>query len=89
MENNCTFILHGLDQNADTSRRGKGGVGIVLSKAARDAWNSAGSTICTNFGPRILAVRLLIKDNSNKDCFLYLISAYARIGLADQQIWDS
>ena len=89
IENDCTFILNGIDRNADNSRRGKGGVGIVLSKTARDAWNLAGSSVFTNFGPRIIAVRLLVKDNSNKDCHVYLVSAYAPIGVADQPLWDS
>ena len=88
IENECTFILHGIDRNDDNSRRGKGGVAIVLSKAARNAWNMAGSTVHKNFGSRIIAVRLLVKDNSNKDCYLYLVSAYAPIGVADPQLWD-
>lgn len=88
-DSDCTFILHGIDRKDDTSRRGKGGVGIVLSKSARDAWNSAGSKTYTTYGSRIIAVRLLVKDNSKKDCYLYLISAYAPIGVADQQVWDS
>ena len=89
VEKNCTFILHGLDQNSVTCRLGKEGVGIVLSKAATDAWKLAGSKTYTDFGSRIIATRLLVKDNSNKDCFLYLVSAYAPIGVADQQIWDA
>jgi len=89
IENDCTFILNGIVRNVDNSRRGKGGVGIVLSKTARDAWNSAGSIVFTDFGPRIIAVRLLVKDNSNKDCHVYLVPAYAPIGVADQLLWDS
>ena len=32
--NDCTFLLHGLKESENTSKRGQGGVGIVLSQFA-------------------------------------------------------
>ena len=87
--NNCTFLLNGLDANEDKSKRGKGGVGIILSEFATHAWKEAGSVIYTNFGKRIIATRLVLKDNRKNDIEIFLVSAYAPIGVADAQTWDT
>ena len=73
----------------NTSRRGKGGVGIVLSNAAVDAWREAGSVIYNDFDDRILVIRMLVKDLSNRDIGVHLVSAYAPIGTADSNLWDT
>ena len=85
---NHTLILNGLDSNADKSRRGKEGVGIALSRDAVKSWKDAGSEIFTDFGSRILAIRLSLKDPKQKNVTLYLVSAYAPVGVADQTIWQ-
>ena len=89
IDNNFLFILHGYTPTEDTSRRGKGGVGIVLSQPAIQAWKDAGSVVYTNFGKRIIAIRLCLKDRNNKNIFIYLVSAYAPIGIADVNVWDT
>ena len=88
LSNDCTFLLHGIPQEVDTGRRGKGGVGIALNKLATHSWKKAGSLIITDFGPRIIATRLKVFDQKNNPCFVFLISAYAPIGVANQLIWD-
>ena len=80
--------IHGIPQEVDTGRRGKGGVGIALNKLATQSWKEAGSLIITDFGPRIIATRLKVFDQKNNPCFVFLISAYAPIGVANQLIWD-
>ena len=88
LSNDCTFLLHGIPQEVDTGRRGKGGVGIALNKLATQSWKEAGSLIIKDFGPRIIATRLKVFDQKNNPCFVFLISAYAPIGVANQLIWD-
>ena len=74
------LIYHGLDE-AQQCARGKGGVGLMLSGDARAAWTLAGADVMT-FGPRIVAVRLHIKDAKGKLVKLFVVSAYAPIGAA-------
>ena len=87
--NDCTFLLNGLDASDNKSKRGQGGVGIVLNKSATQAWKEAGSPIYTEFGNRIIATRLSLKDNRNKNIDIFLVSAYAPIGVADALLWDT
>eukprot|EP00111_Clytia_hemisphaerica_P012731 TCONS_00037465-protein len=87
--NDCTFLLHGLNESDNKSKRGQGGVGIVLSKTATQAWKEAGSSVYTDFGKRIIATRLSLKDNRNKNIDIFLVSAYAPVRAADVAIWDS
>ena len=89
IDNNCLFILHGYTPTEDTSRRGKGGVGIALSQLAIQSWKDAGSDVYTNFGKRIVAIRLCLKDRNDKNIFIYLVSAYAPVGVADDNVWDT
>eukprot|EP00111_Clytia_hemisphaerica_P017993 TCONS_00053260-protein len=86
--NDCTFLLHGLPRELNTSRRGQGGVGIVLNNIGTQSWKEAGSLIITDFGPRIIATRLKVADQRNKPCCVFLISAYAPIGAAKQLTWN-
>ena len=62
-------------------KRGSLGVAIALGKAARKAWEQAGSVIL-HFGLRILAIRLLALDPKGKEVKLFLVSAYAPVGAA-------
>ena len=84
---NCTFIQHGIDPSVDKSKRGKEGVAIVLSHDATKAWNASGRTVFNNFGSRILAVRLNCQDARNKNVSVYLVTAYAPIGVAKDTVW--
>jgi len=42
----------------------------------------------TPFAGRVIAVRLLVKDERQQEIGLYLVSAYAPVGVADQNYWD-
>ena len=85
-ENIC-IIGAGLKQE-ENCKRGSQGVGIVLSMAANDAWRAAGSEIHNTYGARIIAIKLLVRDTQGRDLYLFLLSAYAPVGNADQSIWD-
>ena len=84
----CRLILSGLDSKVSRCRRGEQGVGIALSRNAVAAWKAAGSLVHDDFGGRIIAVRLLVKDDRNRDVGIFLVSAYAPVGRADQSLWD-
>jgi exonuclease III len=81
-------ILNGLDKNLTKSRRGEQGVAIVLSPEAVKAWKTAGSTVHNEFGARIIAVRLQSNDCNDNAVGLFLISAYAPVGVADAIVWE-
>ena len=83
---NCCIIGAGLERENDC-KRGSQGVGIILSKAATDSWRAAGSEKYI-YGGHIIAVWLLVRDTQGRDLYLFLISAYAPVGNADQLIWD-
>ena len=87
---NAEFVIvtNGLPKDKNTSNRGSQGVGIVLSPAAQTAWEAAGSIVHDVHGSRVLAIRLKVKDRQNRDIFIFLVSAYAPIGKADQTEWD-
>ena len=86
---NCIIFSRGIDPNLVKSRRGKQGVGIILSKNAVTAWKYARSIVYNDLGARITAVRLLVNDYMKNEVGLFLISAYAPIGYADQKLWDN
>ena len=86
---NCVIFNSGLDPNQVKSRRGEQGVAILLSKNAVTSWRSTGSIVHSDLGARIIAVRLIVKDSNSNNVGLFLISAYAPIGNADQNLWDS
>ena len=35
-----------------------------------------------------MAVRFLVRDNQGRDVYLFLVSAYAPVGVADNSIWE-
>ena len=72
----------------DSSKRGSQGVGIVLSTAACYAWKAAGSEIHNKYSGRVIAVRILVQDTQCRNLYLFLVSAYAPVGNADQSIWE-
>ena len=84
----CVILNSGLDPSVVKCRRGEQGVGIALSKSAVAAWKSAGSYVIDDLGARVIAIRLLVRDNTNKEVGIFLISAYAPVGAANQNIWD-
>ena len=87
-QNGCLLLTNGIDESSPTSRRGQQGVGIALSQTAVKAWKDAGSTLYKDLGPRIIAIRLSVKDPRNKELGLFLVSAYAPVGVADKNLWD-
>ena len=84
----CRLILAGLEAKDVKRRRGEQGVGIVLGVKATAAWKAAGSLVYNDFGARIVAVRLMLKDDRDRDVGLFLISAYAPVGNADERLWN-
>ena len=72
----------------ERSNRGEEGVGIVLSKKGIEAWKKAGSILHNDFEGRIIAVRLLLQDEKGGDVGLFLVSAYAPVGKADDLKWE-
>ena len=76
MPTGWALITHGL-QTA-VCARGSQGVGILLSPEAKVAWEKAGSDTFT-FGNRILAVRLLMRDEKGRVAYTWIISAYSPV----------
>jgi len=74
-------------QLQQTSNRGSQGVGIVLSSKGVEAWRAAGCEL-HNISARVIAVRLLLQDCRNKDIGVFLVSAYAHVGVAEDLLWD-
>ena len=82
------MISSGLDKPTQGGNRGSQGVAIVLSPDGVAAWKAAGSEAYTNFGPRVIAIRLLLKDSHNKDVGVYLVSMYSPVGNSPDNVWD-
>lgn len=82
------LITSGLDQSLLEGKRGSQGVAIALSPDGVSAWKAAGGETHTDLGARVMAVRLLLKDRKNKDVGVFLISAYAPVGNASDDVWD-
>ena len=80
------LVLSG--KKRQTSNRGSLGVGIVLSPKSIDAWKAAGCELhCIS--ARVMAIRLLMVDSQNKTIGLYVVSAYAPIGVAAEIEWNN
>ena len=84
---NICVIGAGLNRE-QSCNLGSQGVGIVLSMAAVEAWKAAGSEVHNTYGARVMAIRLQVRDTQGRDLYLFLISAYAPVGNADQSVWD-
>ena len=61
----------------------------MLSSLAVDAWRAAGCELHDDLGARVIAVRLLLRDKEGKDIGVFLVSAYAPIGTADESLWEN
>ena len=91
---NDKFLLvqRGIGVQEAKAREGKrghvpGGVAIVLSPEAVEAWKKAGSEIIS-FGERIVAVKLLFYDLKKKPVRVFLVSAYSPVGCAAEVVRD-
>ncbi|XP_066926757.1 uncharacterized protein [Clytia hemisphaerica] len=74
--------------NEATCRRGSQGVAICLNPDGVDAWNAAGLETHSDLGPRVLAIRLLLRDKHNRDVGVFLVSAYAPVRNAPEHTWN-
>ena len=74
----CLLFLSGLKEMK--SNRGEQGVGIALSEHGVAAWKEAGSVLHNDFGGRIIAIRLQLRDARGKPVCIFLVSAYCLIG---------
>ena len=59
-----------------------------MSKDGVSAWRAAGYEKHVDFGARIIALRLLFKVKHNRDVAVFLMSAYAPVGNAPNNVWD-
>jgi len=76
--NGFLFVGHGY--SVRRCNRGSGGVGFILSPAARKAWEAAGSKVL-HFGERIMAIKLQLEDAKGLPLVFFLVSAYAPNGI--------
>ena len=82
------IIQHGLPCPIKRKQgRLSGGVAIVLSPEAHRAWKKAGS-LRWEFGERIVAVRLGVRDEKGKDVSIFFVSAYAPVSNVKQSVRD-
>lgn len=72
--NGCVYIHTGPDKKL--CNRGSLGVGILLSKAAVQAWTDAGNQVL-RFGLRVIATRLHVTDPKGVLVIIFMVSAYA------------
>ena len=82
----CLLFLSGLMEMK--SNRGEQGVGIALSERGVAAWKEAGSVLHNDFGGRIIAIRLQLRDTSGKLVCIFLVSAYCPVGSSDPEKWE-
>jgi len=68
--------------------RGTKGVAIVLSAQAVLGWEKAGKTVYGGYGGRVLGLRTVVVDKKKKERGIFLISAYAPVGVAPKAEWD-
>ena len=73
-ENGALYLGCGLD--VQTCRRGTVGVGLWLSDRAVAAWEAAGREFLVA-NPRLIAIRLTVRDDRGRDVDLVLASGYA------------
>ena len=85
--NNCFLLLAGLDDEQQI-RCGSQVVGIALSIQGVEAWRAGGCELHNDLGSRVIGVRLLLKDMDNRDVGVLLISAYAPVINASDDIWS-
>ncbi|XP_066932661.1 craniofacial development protein 2-like [Clytia hemisphaerica] len=88
LDGNYGYKLLLSGKEIQTNNRGSLGVGIILSPNAHNAWKAAGCEI-HRFSARIIAVRLTMVDIDNRDIGLFVVSAYAPVGVAPETEWDN
>ena len=88
LENGHCCLIHAGLAPEEQSKRGSQGVAIALSPRGVDSWKAAGSVVHNDLGARVLAVRLLVQDMEQRDIGLFLVSAYAPVGVADSNVWE-
>jgi hypothetical protein len=81
VEENTGFVLLNHGPEVKLCKRGSLGVAILLSPSAQKAWEKAGSQVL-HYGRRIIATRLSLTDNEEREVVVFLVSAYAPIGAA-------
>jgi hypothetical protein len=77
----CVLMNTGPDNKL--CRRGSLGVGILLSREAKEAWKAAGSQVHC-YGLRVIATRLQVQGRKGAVVTIFLVSAYSPIGNAPQ-----
>jgi hypothetical protein len=80
VEENTGFVLLNHGPEVKLCKRGSLGVAILLSSGLK-AWEKAGSQVL-HYGRRIIATRLSLTDNEEREVVVFLFSAYAPIGAA-------
>ena len=82
------LITSGLSRNVLNGNRGSQGVTVALSQERVTPWKVASSELHSDFGARIIAIRLLLKDIHNKVVRVFLVSPYASVGNTPDDVWD-
>jgi hypothetical protein len=84
--NDFQLIMVGPESQAG---RGTKGIGIALSPDAIKDWESAGSQQFVSVDLRSLGIRLASKDTRGRDAYVFFVTAYAPVGVADQLEWNA
>ena len=84
----CLLLAAGLDAHLQAGKRGSQGVGIVLNADGVESWRAGGYELHNDLGARIIAVRLLLRDESNRDVAVFLVSAYAPVSSEPDNVWE-
>ena len=83
----CMLITTGLPSKNVAGKRGSQGTAIALSHEAIEEWKGAGSELHIDLEARLIAIRLLVKDNKDNDVYVFLVSAYAPVSTAPYTVW--
>ena len=83
----CALVSVGLT-DAEQSRRGSQGVGVLLSCAGLAAWKKANHEEHRDLGARVMALRLVVRAPDGTEKGLFLVSAYAPIRCSSAGEWE-
>lgn len=83
-----TDLFQGVLWNIVNSDSGSQGVGVGARHKGVIAWKAIGSELHSDFGARIIAIWLVLKDIGNKDVSVFLLSAYAPVTNAPDNVWN-
>lgn len=84
---NSEWLLLSHGSKTKLSNRGSLGLMFALSPAARKAWKDAGSEV-TDYGLRIMAIRLKLMDDKGKHITIKLVNAYAPTSASTEEDID-